>query len=223
MAFRPTSQHHECGTCIRHRALVRALSGHALARAAQQKKNYSHLRQQYCDRIVYWTHRAESRDKSMLSVTIVTDGMDQSKFSLPRHEAMRSKEFASFQRPRLHISAAVCHGWCVVFMITPPETHKDSNTSIELLSHCLTKLKQLGAFLPQMHINVQSDNTCRECKNSMMMRWISSLVSSRCVRSGSLTCLRSGHSHEDIDQHFGRLSQWLLRWKTLQCPEDTLD
>ena len=143
----------------------------------------------------------------MLSVTLVTDGKDQSKFSLPRHEAMRSKEFASFQRPRLHISAAVCHGWCVVFMITPPETHKDSNTSIELLSHCLTKLKQLGAFLPQMHINVQSDNTCRECKNSMMMRWISSLVSSRCVRSGSLTCLRSGHSHEDIDQHFGRLSQ----------------
>lgn len=222
MAFRPVSQHHECGTCIRRRALVRGLSGHALARAAQQKLYYEHLRQQYADRVVYWSTRAESRDRSLPSVTIITDGMDQSKFSLPRHEAMRSKDFASFQRPRLHISAAIAHGWSVLFMVTPPETHKDSNTSIEVLSHTLTLMRRQGADLPSMHINIQSDNTCRECKNSMMLRWLTSLVSSRTVRSASLSCLRSGHSHEDIDQHFGRLSQFLLRWKTLQSPDDTV-
>ena len=222
MTFRPTSLHHECATCIRHRALVRALSGHSLARGAQQKLYYEHLRQQYSDRIIYWTARAESRDRSMPSVTIVTDGMDQSKFSLPRHEAIRSKEFASFVRPRLHISAAIAHGWCVVFLVTPPETHKDSNTSIELLSHTLTVLKRLGAHLPSLHINIQSDNTCRECKNSMLMRWMTSLVASQAVQSMSLGCLRSGHSHEDIDQHFGRLSQWLNRWKVLQTPDDTV-
>ncbi|CAK9023441.1 unnamed protein product [Durusdinium trenchii] len=55
-----------------------------------------------------------------------------------------------------------------------------------------------------------------------MLRWLTSLVSSRTVRSASLSCLRSGHSHEDIDQHFGRLSQFLLRWKTLQSPDDTV-
>ena len=223
MSFRPVSQHHECGTCIRHRAMVRALAGHALARAAQQKLYFDHLRSQYLDRIAYWTSRAESRDKSMPSVTIVTDGMDQAKFSLPRHEAMKSKEFSNFQRPRLHISAAVAHGWCIVFQITPPETHKDSNTSIELISHVLTQLQKQGAHLPGMHVTIQSDNTCRECKNSMVLRYLASLVSSRTVKSASLSCLRSGHSHEDIDQYFGRLSRYILRWKTLQTPEDVKD
>lgn len=183
MLFRPVSQHHECATCIRHKALVRALGGHSLARQAHQKLYYEHLRQQYCDRVVYWSDRAASRDKTLPTVTIITDGMDQSKFAVPRAECLRSKEFASFQRPRLHVSAAVAHGWFVLFMITPPETHKDSNTSIELLSHALTLLKRLGADLPSMHVGIQSDNTCRECKNSMLLRWLSTLVSSRAVKS----------------------------------------
>lgn len=221
MSFRAVSQHHECGTCIRHRAMVRALSGHALARAAQQKLYYEHLRQQYLDRICYWSSRSESRQKSMPSVTIITDGMDQSKFSLPRHEAMRSKEYASFQRPKLHISAAVAHGWCVIFLITPPETHKDSNTSIELISHAVTKLKKLGCHLPSTHIGIQSDNTSREVKNSMTVRYLSSLVSSRTVRSASLSNLRSGHSHEDVDQYFGQLSRFLHCWRILETPVDT--
>lgn len=220
MAFRQRSQHHQCGTCMRHRALIRALGGHSAARAAQQKLYHTHLRHQYCDRLVYWKMRADSRDSFVPVVTMVTDGMDQSKFCLPRHEAMRSKDFGSFIRPKLHISAIIAHGWHVIFQISPPDLPKDSNASIELISHSLTVLQKQGANLRDLHVNIQSDNTCRECKNSPMIRYLSSLVSSRTIRSAALNCLRSGHSHEDIDQVFGQLATFMLRSKDLQDPTD---
>ena len=220
MAFRQRSQHHQCGTCMRHRALIRALGGHSAARAAQQKLYHTHLRHQYCDRLVYWKLRADSRDSMVPVVTMVTDGMDQSKFCLPRHEAMRSKDFGSFIRPKLHISAIIAHGWHIIFQISPPDLPKDSNASIELISHSLTVLQEQGAHLRDLHVNIQSDNTCRECKNSPMIRYLSSLVSSRTIRSAALNCLRSGHSHEDIDQVFGQLATFMLRYKDLQDPTD---
>lgn len=53
-----------------------------------------------------------------------------------------------------------------------------------------------------------------------MIRYLSSLVSSRTIRSAALNCLRSGHSHEDIDQVFGQLATFMLRSKDLQDPTD---
>ena len=45
-------------------------------------------------------------------------------------------------------------------------------------------------------------------------------MSSRTIRSAALNCLRSGHSHEDIDQMFGQLATFMLRSKDLQDPTD---
>jgi len=35
-----------------------------------------------------------------------------------------------------------------------------------------------------------------------------------------MAALRSGHSHEDIDQAFGRLAGWLHKKPFAQCPSD---
>ena len=35
-----------------------------------------------------------------------------------------------------------------------------------------------------------------------------------------MACLRAGHSHEDIDQTFGRLASWLHKHPIALCPED---
>ena len=199
--------------------MIRCLSGHLRARHAQQQFYYQHLQHQYNDRLIYWQARGESRQKT-LSVTCITDGMDQSKFNLPRTELMRSKEFASFQRPRLHVSALIAHGWFTIFQVSPADLPKDSNTSVELIAHAITLLKRHGAPLQTMHLTIQSDNTCRECKNSPMVRFLAGIVSSGVVGSGALGCLRAGHSHEDIDQCFGQLSRYMLRWRVHQTPGD---
>ena len=217
LRFRSRSQHGQCSTCIRHKALIRMLSGHLQARNVQQRHYLEHLQHQYSDRLTYWQSRGESRKKG-LSIVLITDGMDQGKYALPRSEFMRSKEFCQFQRPRLHISAIIAHGWLVVFQVSPADLPKDSNASIELIAFALTLLRRKGAPLADMHVQVQSDNTCRECKNAPMLRYLAAMVSSGVVGSAALSCLRAGHSHEDIDQMFGSLSRWILRYKTLQTP-----
>ncbi|CAL1154377.1 unnamed protein product [Cladocopium goreaui] len=186
LRFRSRSQHGECSTCIRHKAMVRRLAGHLTARNLQQQYYFEHLQHQYADRLCYWSARGESRHKG-LSVVMITDGMDQAKYALPRSEIMKSKEFGQFQRPRLHISALIAHGWFIIFQVSPADLPKDSNSCIELISHSLTILKRKGAPLKEMHVNVQSDNTCRECKNSLMLRYMAALVSSNVVGSAAPT------------------------------------
>lgn len=44
------------------------------------------------------------------------------------------------------------------------------------------------------------------------------------VRSATLSSLRSGHSHEDIDQHFGRLAKYIVKWGGfVETPQDFRD
>lgn len=219
MKFRHESSHAKCATCLRHQAMIRSLAGHSAARATQQGLYHEHLVHQYQDRLSYWVARGESRQHG-LSVTMVTDGMDQSKWALPRSEWVRSKEFATLQRPRCHVSALIAHGWFQLYAVSDSTLPKDSNATIELVSHAITLLKEMGAPLRSMHVGLQSDNTCRETKNSPTLRYLASLVTAGVVSSASLSCLRSGHSHEDIDQHFGWLSKFGSRRRELQTPDD---
>ena len=53
MKFRPQSNHAECATCIKHKLLIRGLTGHMKARQMQVQNYASHLRSQYQDRLTY--------------------------------------------------------------------------------------------------------------------------------------------------------------------------
>ena len=43
------------------------------------------------------------------------------------------------------------------------------------------------------------------------MRWVCSLVSDNLIKDGGLSFLRTGHSHEDIDQVFGQCADFVRR------------
>ena len=116
---------------------------------------------------------------------------------------MRAKAFDSFSRSRFHVSGLLAHGHMLGFYVSEPDLKKDSNTSIEQVAHSLQKLHHAGTRLPDTHLVVQADNPCRECKNSMLLRFLGAQVSCGNLVSATLTFLRSGHSHEDLDQIFG--------------------
>lgn len=210
MRFRKGSSHAVCSECIKHKMIIQGLGHHLLARKMQMSLLYSHLAGQFQDRCRYWKKRGLARARG-LDIVIISDGMDQGKFSLPRHPTMKAKQFDSWNRPRLHVAAAIAHGWCLNFYVSEGNLCKDSNTSIEILASTLTDLKRAGCDLANARVTFQADNTCREVKNGFVMRWASTLVSDHLVKETCLSFLRTGHSHEDVDQIFGQAADWIRR------------
>ena len=221
LQIRASSQHAQCSTCIRHRHMIKHLSHHLRARTQQQKFYWSHLHDQYLDRMVYYGLRSQSRSRDGRSICIIQDGLDQSKVALPRSAWMKGKDFSTFNRPKLHISLTLVHGYFLLWTISNPDTPKDSNASVETFCHALHLLERdHGVVLARAHIHIQCDNTAREIKNNHCLRWASLQVSCGNVGGMSIRCLRCGHSHEDVDQCFGRLARHLSKLRKAECPED---
>lgn len=80
-------------------------------------------------------------------------------------------------RPRAHVVGCLVHGYMVAFAVTEPDLPKDSATHCELIAHILTKLAQQGVVLSEVSFTLQCDNTPRECKNGIVMAFLTSLVS----------------------------------------------
>ena len=56
-----------------------------------------HLHDTFCDRTMIWSMQAESADFNSSILVIATDGLDQSKFALPREPEMRINSGLTFR------------------------------------------------------------------------------------------------------------------------------
>ena len=222
LRFRTETQHAQCSTCVKHKTLLKALGRHMVARAKQLSYYHSHLKSQYLDRCIYWECRGLSRLRGH-TVTLIADGMDQSKWEIPRSAIMKGKDFATFQKPRCHVASVIAHGRLVAYFVSSPDCKKDGNASTEMLSFVLTRLQRQGLHLPSTHLVLQHDNTCREFKNHNGLRWCISQVSGGNLASTTCQFLRTGHTHEDIDQQFGRLGKWMQKFRDIQTPSEVAD
>ena len=178
MKFRPLRLHPECTTCLKHKVLIRSLGHHVRARILQQEQYHAHLHSQYLDRLTYWSVRGIARTKGSLSLTLILDGMDQSKFAWPRGQCVKAKELAGWNRPRCHVIGGLLHGHAIFFAVTRPDIPKDSSTHIEMVAYILTRLAHdegIGS-LADYSLTLRCDNTARECKNGVMLAFLSSLI-----------------------------------------------
>lgn len=208
MKFRTTSSHAQCTECVKHKQMISGLSGHLRARHMQVELLHQHLNDQFQDRLAYWRRRGRSRQRGQ-ECCVILDGMDQGKFALPRHAFLKAKAFDGWSRPRLHVAGALMHGHGLFMFVSNPDVPKDSNTACEQILYCLNHLKRSGHDCSKL--TIQSDNTCRECKNGFVMRLCAALVSCGVVQEIIMANLRSGHSHDDIDQVFGWTADWVRR------------
>ena len=127
-------------------------------------------------------------------VCIMADGMDQSKFKLPRVVERSSKLLQRLFRPTLHVSATWCHGYRLTFFVSDEELKKDSETQLEVLSRSISGLFDQFKSLP-MGCVVQQDNCFREGKNRWVLSYAILMVALRVFRWFSCNYLRTGHSH----------------------------
>ena len=104
-----------------------------------------------------------------------------------------SKQFADMPRPRLHVTAAIVHGFFRVVYVTESDAKKDSNLTAEILADILGRLHHEGVDLSRVVLTVQADNTCRETKNNYIFRLAGWLVGGRRVKECILSFLSTGH------------------------------
>lgn len=220
LKFRPETSHSQCSACMHHKLMIRALGHFLVAKKAQCDLYARHLMAQYRDRQVYWSLRANARLQATGTITIILDGMDQCKFSYPRSPATKAKELAGLIRPRLHIVGCVVHGRSLNMYVSNHNKPKDSSVMAEILCNVLSRLSKV-IDLARHCVHVISDNTSRETKNNTILRLLAAWTSHGTILQGSLRNLRSGHSHEDIDQIFGNVAMYLVRHaRNVQVPEE---
>ena len=219
LRFRPVSSHSQCNECVHHKLMLRELGHFLLAKKQQSDLYRAHLLAQYRDRQEYWQIRASSRLRATGQLVVILDGMDQCKFAYPRSPLTRAKQLSTMIRPKLHVVGALMHGFSMTLAISNHDHPKDSSVMTELLCHLLTRVSR-QVRLQDHYVHVVSDNTTRETKNNTTLRLLSALTSHGLIMGGSLRNLRSGHSHEDIDQMFGNAALFVVRHaKQVETPD----
>lgn len=126
----------------------------------------------------YHVHREKASARPDKYLSIIIDGMDQSKTALPKHLRVVGDDSASL---KVHVMGALVHGQKIpAYAFTSLEDWpSDTNLNIQCLLHILNdigwdELKNKVMFL-------QLDNTCRENKNYTMARFLALLVYLRVV------------------------------------------
>ena len=131
LVFRKTSTHTTCSLCHKLKSEIRC------AKNLQAHLDYCdrllrHMARQWADRHSYWRLRDQARREKNVLVAIC-DGMDRSKFALPRWAQGRAPKAADkHRRPVLEVSAVMFHGHGTYVFITDEDTSIGSNWSCEI-------------------------------------------------------------------------------------------
>ena len=67
-----------------------------------------HLHDQFVDRSIQWSLNELSRDYSSQTLVILTDGIDQAKFRLPKHPGLRAVSSMLLDRVASFFPFSVC-------------------------------------------------------------------------------------------------------------------
>jgi hypothetical protein len=216
--FRGSFQHAVCAVCIKHKLLLREFANDLESRISQRRLYDAHLTSQYQDRRVYWWYRGRSRQLGNI-ICIWIDGMDQAKFAWPRSVLFAAHMFDGFYRPKLHITAAIVHGYFDLFVVSDNDMRKSGSTTVEILCMCLTKLSELGVDLGSTHLHIQMDNAGNQNKNNIVFLYLAFLAFCGIVSSATAMYLRTGHTHEDGDRDFSSLATAIKRRTKLDTVE----
>lgn len=154
------------------------------------------------------------------------DGMDQSKFSLPRMKRLIGTSLLQkIWRPSMHIVGCLVFGMLEYYAVLPSDCPKDASMNCTIVSRVIDilaeKLHQKGegfCFPGVMIVNV--DNTPRESKNSIFGSYLASPVSRDIFREVECQYLQCDHTHNELDQRFSSMASKIGKADHLEDPGD---
>ncbi len=228
LRFRKVSQHAQCTTCFDLQQVMHSRApggGNAdtwLLRMEAARALKEHYKQQYLDRCIYWSCRWASRSGQDV-LCVIIDSPDKTHFAWPRWPWARlPKSLDGLIRPRLAVTGVLAHGYLGALHFADENVSHGSDAFCEVLMLTLVRVAELcrkrGKRFPR-HLVIQSDNTVAQAKNSFVTSFLASLVHLGYFSSATINFLMVGHTHEDIDQLFGLMVEWLSRRHSWETPE----
>ena len=219
------SEHSCCQTCFELRELTYRTWSPLHVKLHHARRWRDHLRDQYMDRILYWNLRFASREFDSTVLVLIIDSMDRKKAVWPKYDFNRKPHAIENlkPRPKMTVTGGIAHGWCTAIFIAQETLSHGSNAYVEVLCQLLDQVAELcrvqGRRFP-VHLVLQADNTVAQTKNQYAAAFCSQLVGMQKFSTVTLNFLMVGHTHEDIDQLFAMICQYVIRRHRWQTPDE---
>ena len=170
------------------------------------------------ERQKYYKHAQKAKmTKQQKYMSMIIDGMDQSKTALP-HFVRECKQTSQMVKVKTHLTGVIVHGlqdsWGFFDCDQFPHA---SNLTINVLINVLSMYDSLPPVL-----YLQLDNCYRENKNKYVIAFCCLLVELGIFKKIKIGFLMVGHTHEDVDQLFSRFSVHFNR-NDAKCLPSLLD
>ena len=195
-----------CTICVAHRGRL-ASSTTAEERAQLYGDIEKHITEVRAEKGHYYDNRQRGRTEPKTYMSVIVDGADCTNHELP-HVAEKSKLSSSAKTIKMHIYGALVHGFRAILTTIPDHEAQGNNVTIQIIWNCINQYYRDQKFLPEVLL-LQLDNTTKQNKGQYLFAFLALLVHYGIFKKVVLAFLPVGHTHEDIDQLFGRLSIYL--------------
>jgi hypothetical protein len=208
----------KCDQCAEYRA-AKSTTKCPVERAELRCAQAAHIERVKRERLSYMIRQRLAITHPARYLSLIIDGADSSGYALP-HFAYRSHKSDATHKVKMHVLGAIAHGRDTYAFTCPPHIAQGHNVTIQVLHRVLTMIIEAEGCLPPI-LHIQLDNTTKQNKGRFLMAYLGYLVQQGVVREVYCNFLPVGHTHEDIDQFFSRLSVWCRR-HDIPCPKDLL-
>ena len=157
----------------------------------------------------YYKHKQKGKSPRTCKIwlSIIIDGMDQAKTCIPRLHR-NPKNLDGHDVLNVHLTGVIIHGHLHQLYTWVDNFPKDSNVTATVLLEALKDLQKIKGpkYEHPRNLYLQLDNCSGENKNRFFLTFLALLIQLGVFDRIKLSFLQVGHTHEDIDQLFSRLS-----------------
>ncbi len=173
----------------------------------------SHLREVKLERAEYARNRLNAAERPGEVLSVIIDGADQTKFGIPRFIEKSKSE--SGHAIKQKITGVLFHSGLrkddfMAYLSSSDNLPGGANQTIDAFSRCFLVLLEHRAFMHNLtqpkQLYVQLDNTGKDNKNRYFMAFCEWLIYHGIFECIHVNFLPVGHTHEDVDRKFSRVS-----------------
>ena len=201
----------KCSQCVEFRRL-RSETPDRHLREKIKLREKAHLNKVRDERESYYQRQERARHYPGQFGSKIIDGSDNGNYALPYFNEKTYKSNTAWKIP-LHVFGCLSHGLQPLIMTTLDNVKLGTNSTLEVLHQSLIH-DYAKEGLPEV-LYLQLDNTTRQCKSRFIMGFMGYLVHIGLFKEVVVSFLEVGHTHEDIDQLFSRISIYLAGHSTL--------